>query len=947
MGDDMNKKGFTLIEVIVSVVLVSVVMISLVSSLIQLRQTYTKIHENSDIIVYSSSISRVINNDLTQNNGIRYVSCTPDRKECNMILGNDQRRQLLIEESSSDPTEEDGVKYTNVKTTLRYINTTNNDEKKLLYIRTLELDKYEKGSKETTKGYNFLDMTFEQKEHADNVADPKVIDTYTTLIIRIYDGILEDVSKYNITLYTAGRYDISGKRGEVYTIGLDSAGASTVGTSSIDEVFGVGYFVTDSNHNVGDRIYKIEVPTKSGEAFLGYYYSDPARSGIEEVIIDGEGRIVASSYFFKNNVEIDLTNSEVIKVYAKWGPCKSGYKVENGKCVAEACDINLDVNDTADRAATKQYTTHPATYLRRIPDLTSSQLPTREGYVFKGYKLESTGTMYFNATGINTLNIIATGYNNPSCLTLKAQWEACPTGQYSLLSQDRCYQCVKGTYAGVAGSKVCTPCNGKTTTGSGGVSCNVDCPNNAHAGTWQSGKWNANTNTLTTEADSTVSGDCMLNTCEAGYHVKNPNTPQNECEITTPATPTISASSNTIIYGSSDITLTCSTSTNYASGTTKYYSFGYSTSDGGEPGSWTTASTSATLTVSKTLYVGDRYYSCRVYASDGTTKYTSSTVTSLSSADAMVRINNATVTFNATTNGGTLDGTGTLYTKSGQKKFFTGIRNSTEGTIPVAKRAGYKFNGWYTAASGGTQIIKPDKSVPNNITFTTNTTLYAQFSSCPKGQWNDGTKTTCTKCGEGKYSTTEAATSSSSCTNCPSGYPNSAAGSDARTDCYRVDNCTKETAASYGSCGCGGTYTSSCSCSRTNCNHTGCNPSGTYIVQVNAIPQTTTYCYADDCGNCEVSYQACAHYSPCSGCVKNHGVVGAKWGTCTCTTYSCQAGVQNGDKCEHTIDCTKTNAANHTECSCSGTYSCSKSCSKDNCNHNGCQPSGTYTTYSN
>ena len=508
----MNKKGFTLIEVIVSVVLVSVVMISLVSSLIQLRQTYTKIHENSDIIVYSSSISRVINNDLTQNNGIRYVSCTPDRKECNMILGNDQRRQLLIEESSSDPTEEDGVKYTNVKTTLRYINTTNNDEKKLLYIRTLELDKYEKGSKETTKGYNFLDMTFEQKEHADNVADPKVIDTYTTLIIRIYDGILEDVSKYNITLYTAGRYDISGKRGEVYTIGLDSAGASTVGTSSIDEVFGVGYFVTDSNHNVGDRIYKIEVPTKSGETFLGYYYSDPARSGIEEVIIDGEGRIVASSYFFKNNVEIDLTNSEVIKVYAKWGPCKSGYKVENGKCIPEACDINLDVNDTADRAATRQYTTHPATYLRRIPDLTSSQLPTREGYVFKGYKLESTGTMYFNASGINTSNVIATRYNNPTCLTLKAQWEACPTGQYSLLSQDRCYQCVKGSYTNLVGSKTCTPCSGKTTTGTGGVSCNADCPNKTYVGTWKTATWNN---------DNTVTNLCTIATCDKETTLEN------------------------------------------------------------------------------------------------------------------------------------------------------------------------------------------------------------------------------------------------------------------------------------------------------------------------------------------------------------------------------------------------------------------------------------------
>lgn len=42
----MNKKGFTLIEVIVSIVLVSVVLVSLMATLIKLRETYSVIHEN-------------------------------------------------------------------------------------------------------------------------------------------------------------------------------------------------------------------------------------------------------------------------------------------------------------------------------------------------------------------------------------------------------------------------------------------------------------------------------------------------------------------------------------------------------------------------------------------------------------------------------------------------------------------------------------------------------------------------------------------------------------------------------------------------------------------------------------------------------------------------------------------------------------------------------------
>ena len=60
----MNKKGFTLIEVIVSIVLVSVVLVSMMATLLRLRDTYSIIHDNSDVIVYSSSIARVINNDL-------------------------------------------------------------------------------------------------------------------------------------------------------------------------------------------------------------------------------------------------------------------------------------------------------------------------------------------------------------------------------------------------------------------------------------------------------------------------------------------------------------------------------------------------------------------------------------------------------------------------------------------------------------------------------------------------------------------------------------------------------------------------------------------------------------------------------------------------------------------------------------------------------------------
>ena len=101
-------------------------------------------------------------------------------------------------------------------------------------------------------------------------------------------------------------------------------------------------------------------------------------------------------------------------------------------------------------------------------------------------------------------------------------------------------------------------------------------------------------------------------------------------------------------------------------------------------------------------------------------------------------INNATLTFDATTNGGT--GGGTIYTRKDATEVYTGIRNSTTGSIPsVTPPTGYSLSGWYTESSGGTKILNPDGTFTGtavaNYTntsswaVTTNKTLYAQYTS--------------------------------------------------------------------------------------------------------------------------------------------------------------------------------------------------------------------------
>ncbi len=216
----------------------------------------------------------------------------------------------------------------------------------------------------------------------------------------------------------------------------------------------------------------------------------------------------------------------------------------------------------------------------------------------------------------------------------------------------------------------------------------------------------------------------------------NPYIVDAESSVSNPDVPSISGGA-TKVYGASSTTLTCTSSSNYGNGTNLYYSFGYANSDGGTPENWIAPTTTNTLTISATEYVGQRWYSCRVYASDG--NFSTNIVASSTESDAEVTINNAAITFDATTNGGTLSGDSTLYVRSGNANVYTELRGSTTGSIPTASKSGFIFNGWYTANTGGSKVLNDNGSFTgtevsgytnaSSWAATTNQTLYAQFSS--------------------------------------------------------------------------------------------------------------------------------------------------------------------------------------------------------------------------
>ena len=132
-----------------------------------------------------------------------------------------------------------------------------------------------------------------------------------------------------------------------------------------------------------------------------------------------------------------------------------------------------------------------------------------------------------------------------------------------------------------------------------------------------------------------------------------------------------------------------------------------------------------------------------------------------------------TIKLNATQNGGT----GTLdaiYEKYNTGWYSDSVTNVSISSVPIPTKANSVFNGYYTAATGGTQRITKTGALPATTTFTANTTLYAQFSACAA----------CTK-GKGVKSCSASVTDNACeySATCDSGYKNPTCDSAGKCSC--------------------------------------------------------------------------------------------------------------------------------------------------------------------
>ena len=207
---------------------------------------------------------------------------------------------------------------------------------------------------------------------------------------------------------------------------------------------------------------------------------------------------------------------------------------------------------------------------------------------------------------------------------------------------------------------------------------------------------------------------------------------------------TANPTSKTVTYGSTYGTLATATKTGYtlegwytaASGGTKvdagtkvtitanqtlyahYKANTYTVTFNGNGGTASQASKNVTYdstygtlpTASRTGYTFSGWYTS---TSNGTKIDTGTKVTITGNQTLYARwtANTYTVTFNG--NGGTVS-------SSSKKVSYDG----TYGTLPTASLTGYTFQGWYTAKSGGTQVVAGTK-----VTITGNQTLYARWKA--------------------------------------------------------------------------------------------------------------------------------------------------------------------------------------------------------------------------
>ena len=756
----MNKKGFTLVELIVSIVLVSVVMVSMLMALVKLRENYSTVSENANALVYSNAASRIINNDILQNDGIKNVSCSANHLNCDVVLGNGNKRQLQIVELAegfSNQSSEEKIKncktYCNdnsktnencncngkkaigiietKKTSLVYYDTTK--EKKLKYIKTFELetktqiDSNNNLGTSTISGYSFLSLDTKYNTYKSNIDGYE--NKLATVVVRTYNGYDAEDRTYDIKMYSNSTYSKDSQlAGTVFKLKIiDDGDIKKASPNSFYLKYDVGYY----KDLYGDEIDSLDnVSSKTGYTLIRYDDSN----GHE--VIDKSGNFLSKIAFDNTN-----TSKKEGEIRPVWSANTYVVSFNPGKGT-------LDGNSNKDVVYDSKY----------------GDLPTasRAGYSFDGwYTSETGGSKVTSDTPVKITNnqtLYARYTPNKIDYLVRydqenAQDENYTTKETITLNADMDSEVTvkPKTYTGFKApseQKITIKESGNSVTfqykrnvakiklNANGGKLNADDGYNVKFSLKDDGTVLTNGNVyyqnikheqvLGTSGLANPDNKSYINLKKTGYRIPDKSEWCTKADGTGTCYQDDNSAENDPTYTSATF---CNTNsgdceiTLYVHWVARTYTVTFEKNDGSGDNAGTRTVTYdakyGTLpTLSRTGYTFTGWFT----AASGGTQVTSDTIVKITEAQTLYAHwtpNKYIVTF--IKNDGTSNNAGTR----------TVTYDAKYGTLPTVSRSGYTFLGWYTAASGGTQVTSATK-----VTQAKDHTLYAQWKAdritCPE-----------------------------------------------------------------------------------------------------------------------------------------------------------------------------------------------------------------------
>ena len=90
----MNKKGFTIVELIISVAILSIVLVFALNLLVVLKEKEMNLDTDTDMVLNQTFVSKKINGDIIKNGGIKSLNCTTTK--CDFTFNNEVSKILTI-----------------------------------------------------------------------------------------------------------------------------------------------------------------------------------------------------------------------------------------------------------------------------------------------------------------------------------------------------------------------------------------------------------------------------------------------------------------------------------------------------------------------------------------------------------------------------------------------------------------------------------------------------------------------------------------------------------------------------------------------------------------------------------------------------------------------------------------------------------------------------------